>query len=64
MPPISSLVYNAKNETTCRNQTLSYADADQTERVTEGNVTEAWSPLGLSEETNSSAAGRRPSSSD
>jgi hypothetical protein len=35
------------------NQTLSYADADQTERVKEGLVTEAWSPLGLGEEDTS-----------
>lgn len=50
--------YNAKNQTVSRTfggntQTLTYADADQTERVTEGNVTEAWSPLGLAEETDS-----------
>jgi RHS repeat-associated protein len=57
-PTISNLGYNSKNQTTSatfsgNTENLSYADADQTERVTAGNVTEAWSPLGLSEETTS-----------
>jgi len=57
-PTITSLVYNSKNQNTSRTfsgstATFSYADADQTERVTRGNVTEATSPLGLSEENTS-----------
>jgi RHS repeat-associated protein len=57
-PAISSLTYNSKNQTTGRtvsghSETLAYSDADQTERVSQGNSNYAWSPLGDSEETNS-----------
>jgi RHS repeat-associated protein len=56
-PVFSSLTYNAKDQTISRTPvggsatSYSYADADQTERVTIGSRTLAWSPLGLAEES-------------
>jgi RHS repeat-associated protein len=56
-PVLSSLAYNAKDQTISRTPvggsatSYSYADANQTERVTIGSRTLAWSPLGLAEES-------------
>jgi RHS repeat-associated protein len=56
-PVFSSLTYNAKDQTTNRTPvggsatSYSYADASQTERVTVGSRTLAWSMLGLAEES-------------
>jgi RHS repeat-associated protein len=52
-PAFSSILYNNKNQTNSRTPTggsatsYSYADADQTERVTIGTLNLAVSPLGL-----------------